>query len=96
MEGTNQAVLGSSDQQKVPASLSLFLKSERIPTLLYIGKGPEYRPLHDFRLVPSAYRPLAQISNHRRACTQALLLYKNTSLPLYLIKDKIVEEHEVN
>jgi hypothetical protein len=48
VEGTSQAILGSSDQQKVPASLSLFQKSEKIPTLLYIGKGPEYRPLHDF------------------------------------------------
>jgi hypothetical protein len=32
--GTSQAVLGSSDQRKVPASLSLFLKSEKIPALL--------------------------------------------------------------
>ncbi len=32
LEGTSQAVLGSSDQLKVPASLSLFLKSEKIPT----------------------------------------------------------------
>jgi hypothetical protein len=31
VEGTSQAVLGSLDQQKVPASLSLFLKSEKIP-----------------------------------------------------------------
>jgi hypothetical protein len=43
-EGISQAVLGSSDQQKVPASLSLFLKSEKIPALLYVGKGPAYRP----------------------------------------------------
>jgi hypothetical protein len=37
VEGTSQAVLyvlGSSDQQKVPTSLSLFLKSEKIPALL--------------------------------------------------------------
>jgi hypothetical protein len=27
VEGTSQAILGSSDQQKVPAILSLFLKS---------------------------------------------------------------------
>jgi hypothetical protein len=59
VEGTSQAVLGSSDQQKVPARLSLFLNSEKIPTLLYIGKGPEYRPLHNFQLVPSAYGPPA-------------------------------------
>jgi hypothetical protein len=33
---------------KVSASLSLFLKSENIPALLYIGKGPEYRPFREF------------------------------------------------
>ncbi len=43
LEGTHQAVLGSSDQQKVLASLSLFLKSEKISALLSVGKGPEYR-----------------------------------------------------
>ncbi len=75
MEGTSQAVVGSSDQQKVPASLSLFLKSERIPVLLEEGKGPEYRLFRDFRPVPLAYQPRAQISNHGRARTQALLLY---------------------
>jgi hypothetical protein len=40
VEDTSQAVLGSSDQQKVPTSLSLFLKSEKIPALLDEGKGP--------------------------------------------------------
>ncbi len=45
--GTNQAVLGSSDQLKVPASLSLFLKSEKIPALLYLGKGLEYKPFSE-------------------------------------------------
>ncbi len=74
MEGTSQAVLGSSDLLKVPASLSLFIKSEKIPALLYVGKGPEYRPFRDFRPVPSAYGPRAQISNNGRA--RALLLYK--------------------
>jgi hypothetical protein len=34
VEGISQDVLGSSDQRKVPASLSLFLKSEKIPALL--------------------------------------------------------------
>jgi len=53
---------GFSDQWKVPA-------------LLYIGKRLEYRPFCDFRRVPRAYWPRAQISNHRRACTEALLLY---------------------
>jgi hypothetical protein len=68
VEGTSQAVLGSSDQLKVTASLSLFLKSEKIPALLYLGKRPEYnRPFCDFQPVPSAYRPWTQISNHERA-----------------------------
>jgi hypothetical protein len=73
VEGTSQAVLGSSDQRNVLASLSLFLKSEKIPALLYEGKGPNYRPSRDFQYVPSAYWPWAQISNH--GSTQALLLY---------------------
>jgi hypothetical protein len=42
--------------------------------MFYVGKGPEYRPFRDFRPVPSAYGPRAQISNHGRA--HALLLYK--------------------
>jgi hypothetical protein len=46
-EETWQAVLESSDQRKVPDSLSLFLKSEKIPALLYV-EGPEYRPFGDF------------------------------------------------
>jgi hypothetical protein len=37
-------------------TLSLFQKSEKIPTLLSVGKGPENRPFRDFRPVPSAYR----------------------------------------
>jgi hypothetical protein len=43
VEGTSQAGLGSSDQRKVPASLSLFLKGEKIPELLYVGKRPTLR-----------------------------------------------------
>jgi hypothetical protein len=43
VEGTSQAVLGSSCQWKVPASLSLFVKSEKIIVLLCVGKGHEYR-----------------------------------------------------
>jgi hypothetical protein len=31
VEDTSQAVLGSSNQQKVPVSLSVFLKSEKVP-----------------------------------------------------------------
>jgi hypothetical protein len=53
VKGISQAVLGSSDQRKVPASLSLFLKSEKIPALLYMkekglsSKRPEYRSFGD-------------------------------------------------
>jgi hypothetical protein len=36
---TSETLLGSSDQRKAPASLSLFLKSEKIPALLSVGKG---------------------------------------------------------
>jgi hypothetical protein len=39
VEGTSQAVLEYSDQRKEPHSLSLFLKSEKIPALLYV-EGP--------------------------------------------------------
>jgi len=78
VESTSQVILRSSDQRKIPASLSLFLKSEKIPALLYLGKGLEYRPFCDFRPISLAYRPWAQISNHGRAFTQALLLYMNT------------------
>ncbi len=79
VEGTSQAVVGSSDQRKVPASLSLFLKSEKISALLYVGKGPQYRPFRDFRPVPLAYRL------HERACTQALLLYVKTRWKFYSV-----------
>jgi hypothetical protein len=44
VEGISQAVLESSDPQKIPASLSLFLKSEEISALLSAGKGHDYRP----------------------------------------------------
>ncbi len=71
---------GSSDQWKVPASLSLFLKSEKIPALLYVGKGLEYRPFRDFRPIPSVYWPQAQISNHGRVRTYALLLNRKPDL----------------
>jgi hypothetical protein len=58
-------------QWKVPASLSLFLNSEKIPAL---EKDLSYRPFRDFRPVLSAYQPRAQISNQWRACTRVLLL----------------------
>jgi hypothetical protein len=59
VEGTNQAVLGSSEQWKVPANLSLLQKSVKIPALLYLGKGHAYRPFGDFRPVSLAYQPRA-------------------------------------
>jgi hypothetical protein len=31
---------------------------KKIPTLLYVGKGIEYMPFHDFQFVPFAYLPL--------------------------------------
>jgi len=52
MEGTSQAVLGPFAQQNVPASLPVFLKSEKIPALLDLRKEPEYRPFCDFRPLP--------------------------------------------
>jgi hypothetical protein len=60
VEGTCQAVLGSSDEPEgsnYQPALSLFLKSERIPALLYVGKGPEYKPFFDLRSVPEAKWP---------------------------------------
>jgi hypothetical protein len=60
-----RALLGSSNQRKVRASLSLFLTSGKIPGLLSIGN----RPLREFRHVPSAYQSRAQMSNHGRAYT---------------------------
>jgi hypothetical protein len=39
VEGTSQAILGSSDQRNLPASQSLFLNSENITALLYRGKA---------------------------------------------------------
>jgi hypothetical protein len=44
VEGTSQAVLGSWDlltSGRYKPALSLFLKSEKILALLYVGKGPE-------------------------------------------------------
>jgi hypothetical protein len=69
VEGTSQAVLGSSDQRNVPASLSLFLKSEKIPALLYEGKGPKTGPLVIFDLFP---RPT--VLGHRSQITEGPVL----------------------
>jgi len=38
VEGKSQAALGSSEQRMVPISRSLFLKSEKIPPMLFSGK----------------------------------------------------------
>jgi len=65
------AVLGSSDQRKVPASLSLFLKSEKNPSSALRRKRIwVYRPFCDFRPVPSAYRPRI----YRSQITEGLVL----------------------
>jgi hypothetical protein len=47
VEGTSRAVLESSDQRMVPASLSLFLKSENLPE-----KDPSTGPSMIFHLFP--------------------------------------------
>ncbi len=75
---------------KVPASLSLFLKSEKFPALLYVGKGPKYNPFRDFRPVR------AQISNHGRAYSQALLLYENspTLKPVSTLTKRIILQEQ--
>jgi hypothetical protein len=44
--GRYQPGLGSSDQWKVTASLSLFLKSEKIRELLYVGKRHILKPFN--------------------------------------------------
>jgi hypothetical protein len=87
-EGTSQAGLGPFDQEKVPASLSLSLKSEKILALLYAGKGhlsTGHSVIWDLcpRLVEAStcsLWPHGQISNHWRACIQALLLYARSLL----------------
>jgi hypothetical protein len=77
-------------QGKVLASLSLFLKSEKFPALLYVGKGPKYNPFRDFRPVR------AQISNHGRAYSQALLLYENspTLKPVSTLTKRIILQEQ--
>jgi hypothetical protein len=81
VEGTSQAILGSSDQPNILASLSLFLKSEKIPALLYEGKGPKYRPFVFFDLFP-----WPTTLGHRSQIThQALLLYIVTTYISYLL-----------
>jgi hypothetical protein len=75
---------------KVLASLSLFLKSEKFPALLYVGKGPKYNPFRAFRPVR------AQISNHGRACSQALLLYENSPIlkPVSTLTKRIILQEQ--
>jgi hypothetical protein len=41
-------------QWKVKANLSLFLRSEKIPTLFYVEKRLGCMPFHEFQHVPSA------------------------------------------
>ncbi len=83
MECTSQVILGSSDQRNVSASL--FLKSEKIPALLYVGKGLEHTPFHDFRSVPrlgpfSYSLDSSSISNNEiRAFLGGVLIEQNSS-----------------
>ncbi len=65
VESTSQAVLGSSDQRKVLASLSVFLKSEKIPALHYVGKGPEYRIFSYTNRVSSAIVVVVILLDHK-------------------------------
>jgi hypothetical protein len=68
VEGITQAILDSSDQWKVPASLSLFLKSEKIPDLLYLEKAPEYTgpsSIVDLLPQPTGLRQRSQIIEGR-------------------------------
>jgi hypothetical protein len=76
VEGTSQAALGSSDQRNVPASLSLFLKREKIPALFYVGKGLSIGPsvIWDLCLRP-VLRPFSYAKknskvNHELATTR--------------------------
>jgi len=86
VEGIIEAVLESSDERKVLASLSLFLKSGKFPAVLYIGKGPEYRPFCDLRSVPEAlllyinfdsFHHLNQVVVTRGVCINNRILLEN-------------------
>jgi hypothetical protein len=57
-------------QWKALASLSLFLKSEKIPALLCVGKGPEYRHL------PLIFSPFSHPTSlkHRSQITEEPVL----------------------
>jgi hypothetical protein len=87
VEGTSQAVLGSSNQQKVPVSLSVFLKSEKVPALLYLGKGPEYWPFHDFRPVGLPPQAQSQIMEGPSPIPKELIRNKGTrTVQSFLLK----------
>jgi hypothetical protein len=58
--------------KKLLAILSLFLKSEKIPALLYIGKGPSV--IFDLFSQPTSLR---HRSGTNRKSRKALLLYMN-------------------
>jgi len=48
----------------------------------------------NFDLFPLTYPPRAQISNHRRACTQALLLYIKSSFKVCSVFGATLTEHK--
>jgi hypothetical protein len=69
-------VLGSSDQRKVTSHPALFLKCEKIPALVYVGKGLEYRPF--------SYVPI------RRASVKAHFVSSSFGRTFFLFVHKIV------
>jgi hypothetical protein len=73
--GYQPGYTGSSDQWKVPASLSLFLKVKNSNSAL-CRKTTWAQVLPWFSTYYLGLLALAQVSNHRRAWVQALLLYQ--------------------
>jgi hypothetical protein len=65
VEGTSQDIPGSSGHRKVLAGLSLFLKSEKIPALIYEEKDLSTGPSVIFDLFP---RPISL--GHRSEITE--------------------------
>jgi hypothetical protein len=63
--------------------------------VFYVGKGPKYRPFRDFRPVASAYRPAAQISNWRRACTSPIPAEPQAKRPFPIVEESRVEAGEI-
>jgi hypothetical protein len=83
VEGTSQAILGSSDQWNLRASQSLFLNSEKIPALLYRGKTPRVQaPLWFSTCSPSVLASATDLKSQRP------FSYTKGAVSNYLIKEK--------